>query len=557
MKVKLLIVGLDGATFSLIRPWSNEGLLPNLKMLMEGGSSGVLTSTILPITAPAWASFVTGVNPGKHGLYDFSVREEGGYGMVPVNGSYRKARAYWEYLAHDGVRAGVVNMPGSYPPEPINGFMVTGMLTPSTETVFTSPAELGDELRSMGYRILFDEVYSGNNEDAVLESVLRTAETRREVLLHLIQTKPWDIFFTVLPETDNLSHFFWGFMDRDHPLHDTVKGLRYGDALQKVYRQADETIGRLLSCIDEETMVMIMSDHGSGPLHKNLFLNNYLIQLGLMKMKRTASTQAKRGLTRVGFTITTAHDLLTRVGMTKKVRHSIGYSGKKSLLKRMLNLFLSFDDVDWTQTRAYSSGNYGQIFINLRGREPQGIVQFGLEYETLREQIIDHLEELRDPETGSPIVDKAFKREEIYSGPYLDQAPDIVFLPHEMKYMTSRFLEFASSRIVEPAARHRTGGHTMEGICILRGPGVRSEHRIEGARLLDVTPTILHLFGSAIPREMDGRVLTDIFESDSPWARRSPRISEVPIDRYQSTAQSEEGDQEMIRRRLQGLGYIA
>ena len=557
MRPKLLIIGLDGATFSLIRPWSERGLLPNLKRLMDEGSCGVLTSTILPITAPAWASFITGVNPGKHGLYDFSVREEGGYGLVPVNGSYRKARAFWDYLAEDDVQVGVVNMPGTYPPEPMNGFMVTGMLTPSMEMEFTYPADLGDELRRMGYTILFQEVYSGNNEAAVLEDILQTACSRREALLHMIKTRHWDIFFTVLPETDNLSHFFWGFMDPGHPLHDAQKAVHFGDALQRIYMQADETIGDLLSSVDGQTIVLIMSDHGSGPLYKNLFLNNYLLQLGMMKMKSTISTRVKNGLTRLGFTVTTAHDLLSKVGLAKRVRHTIGYSGKKSLMTKLLNLFLTFEDVDWSRTKAYSAGNYGQIYINLRGREPRGIVQPGAEYEEIRKQIIDRLRELRDPDTGSPIVDRVFKREEIYTGPYVDQAPDIIFLPYEMKYMTSRFLEFASSRIVEPAARHRTGGHTMEGICILRGPSIRSGHRIEGARLIDLTPTILHLFGSAIPGEMDGHVLTDVFEPDSQWSSRAPQLSEVPISRYRSTVQSDEDDQEMIKKRLQGLGYIA
>ena len=557
MSPKLLIIGLDGATFTLIKPWAEKGVLPNLKTLLDEGCSGVLESTILPITAPAWASFLTGVNPGKHGLYDFSVREENEYGSVPINGSYRKAKSFWDYLAEDGVRVGIVNVPGTYPPEPVNGFMVTGMLTPNTDVEFTYPPEVGDELREMGYKILFEEVYSGDNEDALLEDVFQTAFIRRKALLHLVKTNLWDIFFTVLPETDNVSHFFWGFMDTDHPFRDTKKGPKYRDVLQRVYQQADDTIGQLLSCVDDETIVMVMSDHGSGPLYKNLFLNNYLIQHGLMKLKSDLHTRVKKRFTQAGFTVIAAHELLTKLGLTKRFRHIIGYSEKKSFVKNLLNVFLTFNDVDWIQTRAYSTGNYGQVFVNLCGREPEGIVQPGREYEEVREEIIGLLRDLKDPETHLPIVDRIFKREEIYRGPYVDKAPDVVFIPTEMKYMTSRFLEFASSKIVEPEARHRTGGHTMEGIFILRGQGIRRHFTIEGARLIDVAPTILHLFGSPIPREMDGRALMDMFETNSQWMTNPPRIMDIPIQRNVWQSSPHEDDQEIIKERLRGLGYMA
>lgn len=557
MKPKLLIIGLDGGTFTLIRPWTDKGLLPNLKRLIDEGTSGVLQSSILPITAPAWASLMTGVNPGKHGLYDFSAREKNGYHTVPINGSYRKARAFWDYLAEDGIRVGVVNVPGTYPPEPIHGFMVSGMLTPNTDVQFTYPAILSDELRQMDYRILFHEVYSGNNEDDVLDDVFQTALKRREVLLHLIQSKSWDIFFTVLPETDNLAHFFWGFMDTNHPFHDAKKGPKFGDVLQKVYQQADDTLGQLLSCVDDETIVMVMSDHGSGPLYKNLFLNNYLIQHGLMKLKSDLHTRVKTGFTQAGFTVIAAHELLTKLGLTKRFRHLIGYSEKKSFIKNLLNIFLTFTDVDWSQTRAYSMGNYGQVFVNLCGREPGGIVQPGREYEELREEIIGLLKDLKDPETEQPIIDRIFKREEIYKGPYVENAPDIVFIPTEMKYMTSRFLEFASSKIVEPEARHRTGGHTMEGIFILRGQGIRRHFTIEGVRLIDVAPTILHMFGAPIPSEMDGRAIVDLFETNSKWMTNPPRIMDISIQRNVWQSSPHEDDQEIIKERLRGLGYMA
>lgn len=217
--------------------------------------------------------------------------------------------------------------------------------------------------------------------------------------------------------------------------------------------------------------------------------------------------------------------------------------------------FLSFSDVDWSRTKVYSLGNYGQLYVNLRGREPQGVVAPGAEHERVVDELVDRLGRLRHPETGEAIPVRVYRREEIYAGDHLEEGPDVVFLPEDMRYNGFGLYQFSSRSWLEPAF-DRSGGHRMDGVVMLAGPGIRHNQVLEGATLTDLTPTILAAMGVPIPDDMDGRVLTEAFEEDF-FRQRPIRYSHArtsgPVDELELTPEQEE----MVKERLRGLGYIA
>lgn len=509
---KVFVIGLDGATLDLIMPWVEQGKLPALKRLMGSGISGELNSTVLPISAPAWASFVTGKNPGKHKVFDFMERGRGSYDQVPVNSRSRDGKAVWNLLNDVGKKVGLINIPVTYPSEEVDAFMITGFPTPETKRGFVHPQTLLSELDEKfgSFKLHPDEVYTRGKEDVFIESVYEVTEKTLGATLYLMEKYEWDFFMTVFGGIDILSHWFWKYMDPDHPEYDANEATEYGDVIQRIYQKIDEKIGEILKRLDEDTTVIIMSDHGFGAVHKSLYLNNWLKDIGLLKLKENKSTRIKYWLFRHGLVLNNIFKLSAIAGFAKHGKKSVATSQRSAdMLKK---LFISFLDIDWSLTKAYSTGNFGQIFINMRGREPGGIVEPGREYGELREFIIDELYKLKDPESGEKIIDQVYKREEIYSGAHLEQAPDLLLLSRDMKYITTRYFEFASNMLVAPPTRMTSGNHKMNGTLIMKGRNIKNGAKVQGANIIDIVPTILGIMGVPIPTDMDGKVLTDVFE---------------------------------------------
>ncbi|KPJ59648.1 MAG: hypothetical protein AMS15_06760, partial [Planctomycetes bacterium DG_23] len=282
---KILLIGLDAATFELIKPWASQGLLPVFRDLMKRGTYGFLESTIPPQTPPAWTSALTGKNPGKHNIFDFLKTGRGSYDLTPVNSTDRKTSAIWNILSRAGYKVGVFNVPMTFPPEDVNGFMLCGFLAPSVDCVYTSPGHLKKELLQnvKGYKAScsLGPLISGN-EEAFLQDLYLYTEKQEEAALYLYDRYRPDFFMVGLFALDTLQHYFWRHMDKGHPLHDPEKSRKFGDAILKYYQRLDKLIKRLLEMVDEETVVSIISDHGAGPLHKELRANKYLESLGLL-----------------------------------------------------------------------------------------------------------------------------------------------------------------------------------------------------------------------------------------------------------------------------------
>ncbi|MFB0534646.1 MAG: alkaline phosphatase family protein [Anaerolineae bacterium] len=554
---KILVVGLDGATLDLIRPWAAEGALPTFARIISEGTWGRLGSVIPPLTGPAWLSFMTGKNPGKHGIFDFIRRGKSDYHGVPINASLRDGDTLWQLLSEAGKRVGVLSVPATYPPEPVNGFMVTGMLTPPDATDYTSPPSLAQELkRAVPSFTMTPEgtAHALGREARLIDALERLTEMNMDTVRYLMSRYEWDFFMTVFKETDVAMHWLWRFMDQRHPwyVRDAPDRLRQG--LRQCYQRVDACLAELLNTVGDDTILIIMSDHGSGPLEQYIHVNAWLLSQGFMQLKRSLSTGAKRLLYQIGLTPISFYRLSMALGRGPQVAQTLRHhkTGAISLLRRV---FLSFSDVDWSRTRVYSLGNYGQLYINLRGREPQGIVAPGAEYEQVVDELVDRLNHLRHPRTSQAIPLRVYRREEIYQGDHLEEGPDVVFLPEDMRYNGFGLYQFSSRSWLEPTF-DRSGGHRMDGIVMLIGPGIRQGHELGEAALIDLAPTVLAALGVPIPNDMDGRVLSGAFE-DGYFHERPIRHTAARAARPHHELELTPEQEEMVKERLRGLGYIA
>lgn len=555
MDRKVLVIGLDSAQLELIDLWVQEGKLPALGQLMSRGASGVLHSTVPPLSPAAWSSFATGMNPGKHGVFDHAYRRPGTYEIVPTNARLRAGKTLWQIIGERGGRVGVINVPETYPPEPINGFLITGMSTPSDDSDFCYPPTLAQDLEEAigGYRVFGPR--SKEDLDRALAGMHETAVMRLQAAAYLMRRYSPQFMIVVLQETDTVQHRFWKYMDPSHPQYDAKGARRYGDAIQGVYQCIDENLHMLLDQMDENSVVIVMSDHGAGAIHKWLYLNNWLVREGLIRFKSTPLIRLKKALYRLGYTPSNAMDLAMRLrfGLTDRAIKRVRRSGSSK--NPLFRLFLSFGDVDWGRTRAYTlGGNMTGIYVNLRGREPEGCVEPGAEYEALRDEIVARLAGLRDEEVGVQVATRIWRREELYTGPYLDRAPDVIFDTYDQRYVGFGGQEFTANVALAPS-RLFNGCHRKEGMVVLAGPPIRSGLRMGQHDIVDLAPTILYLLGYPVPADIDGHVMAEALPDD--YLEKHP--VHVETSGWQA-ANDETGfsplEEAEITERLRELGYL-
>ena len=543
---KVLVIGLDGGTLDLLGPWMREGLLPNLSTFQQEGVVERLRSTIPPVTAPAWASFQTGMNPGKHGLFDFIRYLPGSYNTTLVNSYDVGAPTLWRILSEDGKRVAVINTPLTYPPRPVNGLLVSGMLTPGTHRKFTYPPELAQELmEEIGEWPGFTPVRSFDYLGAkrFVDCLLGVLQKRTEAALYLLERARWDFFMVHFQCVDILQHALWAYIDPSHPAF-SDKGEEERAYVQGFYRSLDRSIGLLLEKAAEDTLVILMSDHGFGPVTKRIYINQYLAQEGFLSRK-TGLTLAKLW--------NSAEPFLRRLDFLQLRRRLIPPFTKRD---RWVNQMRRDPLIDWAATRAFAlSGSVCTgIYFNCVGREPEGVVKSVSEYEGLREEISESLYALTDPEEGERIIAEVYPKEKIYHGPFLEHLPDLVVKPAD-RYIFSEAL--GRHPLVEASPSMLTGSHRLNGLIMLKGPQIRRQEKVEGAEIIDLAPTILYALGVAIPEDMDGRVLEEAFHPSYLKAHptcHAPKRSSGPLEREEEAYSDEEI--ERMQEHLRGLGYL-
>jgi predicted AlkP superfamily phosphohydrolase/phosphomutase len=543
---RLLVIGLDGATLDLIRPWAEQGHLPHLAQLIAEGTHGPLESTLPPVTSPAWPSFVTGKNPGRHGVFDFIRPRAGKFDMV--NASQIDGRMIWEYLSDAGLTCGVLNVPITYPPRKVNGYLVPGLLSPDQGKTTYPPDFLKPDEAELGpYRLTPRVQYKAGNEDEFIADIADLIETQARYALRLMRAHPTDFTLVHFLATDIGQHALWKHQDPTHPAHDPVQAKRFGNAIRNIYARLDAVVGQMMALVPDAT-VIVMSDHGFGPLHRIVNLNMLFLEAGLLTLKRTPWVRGRAWAFKRGFTPAAVWKIIERTGLQNMV-----WRVSKKARNEVVNRFLGFEDVDWPRTLAYSMGHVGQVYINLKGREPQGMVEPG-NYLQVRQQVVDVLTRVGEyagagAYPGAPLqVERIIPREEAASGPYLDRAPDLHIILDG--YRTIAFPLFATDgKIVTQQIRGDSGCHRLHGVFIARGPGI-AHGEIADARIIDLAPTILHLLNVPVPDDMDGRVLTEALVTQRPVETQAA----VPASHAQEDLTAEEAAE--VEERLRALGYL-
>jgi predicted AlkP superfamily phosphohydrolase/phosphomutase len=557
----IAIIGLDGATLDLAGPYMKAGDMPALRALIAAGAGGVLRSTTPPVTFPAWSSFMTGANPGKHGVFDFTRRIPGTYGLAFVSSRDRCLPTMWRLLSDAGRRVAVLGVPTTYPPEPVNGIMVGGFDSPVATGIDGSfvhpPGFYAEMTRAVGrYSVTdFQELRIGPGWHAdALPKILAAADRKRDLACYVLRREPWDCFMVLFGEADTAAHHFWMFTDPDSPRFAAAGAARFGSALRDVYRRLDQALAAILDALPADATILVASDHGFGGAGTTaLHLNRWLADEGWLTFRRGAggiAPRLARGARRVALTA------LPRTLQERLVRRT----GRG--LARRLESWSRFAAIDMPRTRAFSEElNYApSIWLNVRGRDPAGTIEPGCEYDEVAAAMRERLLAWRHPETGAPIVEAVYRRDALYHGPAVAAAPDLVLvLALENGYSYSclptapgerrSLRRLAPGEYVAGKGGGMNGSHRSQGLWALAGPGIRSCAATEAA-IVDVAPTVLHLAGLPVPVWMDGRLL--------PGVDGRPSVDSAdPVHPYRAGDGERDGDgEDELWRRLASLGYL-
>ncbi len=494
MNKKTLVIGWDGAPYDKISRWVKEGKLKNLSKLVNSGAFGPLQTTKLTISSCAWTTMVTGKNAGKHGVYDFFGTKfvDDSYFREPINSRWRRAKALWQYMSDYGYHVGIANIPITYPVDKVNGFMVGGMMSPSVDAPgFVYPSNLlKDYPRLKEYRIDIEGAKHLNRDKFIYE-INKTIEERFHLFKYLIKKEDVDLFFGVFISSDRFSHYMWHFFDENHPYRkneseEEIK--KYENSLLELYQKLDDYLGELISEFSPDN-VIIVSDHGFASIYKYFEFNKWLYQKGYLVFKPKEEWE--------------------------DFKH-----GKLNPKRTYI-----YGKVDWEKTKAYMIGKRGSVYINLEGREPHGAVSKD-DYEELVEELIREIKKIKDPETGEYIVEDILPREQIFHGPYVNEAPDILTFFKD-KYASIGYITDLDSEELfivndRPDLELELGIERYAGIFIASGKDYRKKD-VKDAWIGDVTPTLLHSYGIPKSPNMDGKVL-DIFREDFVFEERKMEL---------------------------------
>ena len=553
---KMLVIGLDGGTLDVLLPLIDQGRLPALKRLMDRGAWGRLRTVIPPGTGPAWSSIITGFDPSNHGIADLIVRAPASYDLAFLNALALRAPTVWDVVGRLGGKVLVLNVPMTYPARAVNGSLISGLDTPAGASGCAYPPEFLDAVRAIepGYRITPGEAYVPGRDLSFLAELASLVGIKTRVLTDLLGKVEWDFAMQVFSESDFLQHALWHELDETHPRHRSGSAGDLRARAIEIYESLDRAIGQAAEAVGEDGSVLVLSDHGAGPLYEFIHANNILVATGFMKVRRGVLARTKHALFRAGLTPLGVYRLAAALGLGK-VRMGLRWTSKGyGLLKRF---FFSFSDIDWKRTRAYaiSGGVYGGIFVNLEGREPEGAVPHG-EYDRVRQDLKQMLLGLRHPLTGKALVQQVVMREELYRGRFLEELPDLYFLPSDATQAVFGDFEFSSNRTVEPASEAISAQHRMDGLLVVKGPGIKPGAAPDGVTVVDTMPLVLHLMGLPIPEGLDGRLPRALFEPGE-LDRRPPVYSEPEGGPDSAGKPRESTDDESIKQRLKGLGYIS
>ncbi|MCX6640515.1 MAG: alkaline phosphatase family protein [bacterium] len=456
---RVLVIGMDCFTPQFVfDQWKDK--LPNLKSLQDRGLWGKLESTIPAITVPAWMSMMTSKNPGKLGFYGFRNRANHSYAdLFFANSLAVKEPTVWDILGQHDKDSVVISVPQTYPPKPIKGCLMGCFLTPDTDSEFTYPAELKDEIwKNVGEYIIDVKDFRTDDKVNLIKQIYQMTARRFATVRYLMDKKPWDFFMFVEMGVDRIHHGMWKHIDPTHPKYEP--GNRFEQSILNYYKYIDDEIGTLLQKVGDETVIMVVSDHGAKKMDGGINFNDWLIQEGYLTLK-----EKPEGIVQ-----------------------------------------LKNKNIDFSKTKVWGSGGYyGRLFINVKGREPEGVIE-PQDYERFRNELIAKLVALTDPD-GKNIGTKVFKPEEIY--PVVNGvAPDLIVYFGDLNWRSLGSVGNPTLWSFENDTGPDDANHAQYGLFILYDPQHPGKGRkIEGAHITDIAPTVLNKLGVEIPGDFEGKAI--------------------------------------------------
>ncbi|MCC6019142.1 MAG: alkaline phosphatase family protein [Candidatus Verstraetearchaeota archaeon] len=456
---KVLVIGLDAASPELVFEKFREDL-PNLTFMAENGLYGRLRSCHPPITIPAWMVMVTSINPGRLGLYGFRHRKEHSYTEITLPSSLSvKEKRIWDYIGEAGGKVCLVAIPPTYPPQPVNGWLVSCMMTPDTKRQYTYPMELKSEIESLVGEYIIDVPFRKEERESVLKEIYVMTEKRFKLIKYLLTSKPWNFFMLVEIGLDRIQHAFWKYFDKEHHLYEP--GNKFENVIRDYYKYLDHEIGEVMKLVDDDTIIMVVSDHGAKRMKGAFCINEWLIKEGYLKLK-----EEPKGVVE-----------------------------------------LEKAEVDWNKTIAWAwGGYYARIFINVKGRERNGVVD-QRDYESIREQLKKEIEDIRGP-NDEKWNTKAYKPEELYPVCNGDP-PDLLVYFDDLYWRAAGTIGHNTLYLPENDTGPDDAVHDYDGIFILYDPRKGMSGKVN-ITIYDVAPTILKLMGLQVPRSMEGKALEEV-----------------------------------------------
>jgi predicted AlkP superfamily phosphohydrolase/phosphomutase len=516
---------------------------------MNQGVTRVLKSTVPPISPPAWTTFLTGKNPGQHGIFQFVDMDVRSYGFTSnrlINSSLFSGQTFIDFLSNGNRKVGIVKVPFTYPPWKVNGFMVAGEPSPDWRKAHTYPPALSKKLGRVNLGSGLDFIRY-NTED-LLRHLKFDCDVRTRITCEMMGNDTYDFFMVVHNITDAAAHRFWKFTDQTCPNYEDSFS-KYNHIIRDIYVEADKSIGQILSKLDSTTTLFFMSDHGVSrkPIHF-FHINAWMKENGYLHCKNKKSS-AK---------VINSILIQAKNSLPPTLRHLIIRTIKTHFLNKLSTFQTKVANFEWNKTRAYALDIYPRycgIALNLKGRQPNGIVNAGIEAERLCSEIQSTLLELKDPRNGKRVIDRVFRREEVFRGDFSQKMPELI-IQYSNNYRSGKNTTTPLFTDV-PASDFdfQSGDHDEDGIFIAWGPYVRKGLELPPAQIQDLAPTVLHAMGLPVPDDMDGEVLLDVFEKD--FVAKTP-VKKVRGRKWTAskTYRISKEEEEEMKDQLKGLGYM-
>lgn len=526
MSKKVLIIGLDGGTWKVFNKLFKDASMPFMDGLIKKSSLGILKSTIPPITPVAWSSFQTGAGPEIHGIFGFSNFSKKNKKFELINSSLIKVPTIWEYLSLQGKKVISINVPVTFPPKPVNGFMITGMFTPGVDSEYTYPATLKKEIVAKFGNFPFLEGMAVYNKDKNISGFVNTCvemiKKQTDIAKYLMQKNQWDVFMMHYQMTDALQHPLWCFIDETHPQY---KSDIYNN-IKPFYESLDYCITELVNLAKAQGTdhIVFMSDHGFQTNRKTFYINNWLFKCGFLKTK--------------GIFLNSFIKILRML-----YRKTLLGISKTGLRKRFKNFEQSFA-IDWERTIAYASANnsYAQIYFGDNIKEAD------------KSKLIDTLMGIKDTDNGHSFFETYYTKYDLYGAVDIEYMPDLVFVPRDGNSCLATFDRRLIFKTNKFPYDYQIGNHHPDGIFAVLGDGVSMRKELSGS-IIDVYPTILFMLGVEIPSYISGKVILDAF-SDQYLRENGILFSSNQIQRAKDEFDYTDSDKSEIEKSLRNLGYL-